>query len=203
VYLVRNPINTAGGVVNGTRDLTHAVSDDGRFVFFDTDEALVTQDTNGVRDVYEYDTLAGQVHLISSGESDVESTFENASPTGSDVVFLTRERLNGWDRDSNYDIYDARVDGGFPEPPPPPPSCQGDACQPAPLVIADLTPGSASFTGPSNLASSFAVVAPRSAKPSCEQARARPKSARPKRKCIRQGRGGSRKKANRGRRGHR
>ena len=56
----------------------------------------------------------------------------DASPDGSDVFFVTRERLLGWDNDASYDLYDARVGGGFPEPAPEPDPCQGDSCRRSP-----------------------------------------------------------------------
>jgi hypothetical protein len=48
-----------------------AVSADGSRVMFDTPNALVPQDTNGVRDVYEWEGSAA--HLISSGTGVVPS----------------------------------------------------------------------------------------------------------------------------------
>jgi hypothetical protein len=125
-----------------------ALSDDGRYAFFSTAERLVAEDTNGVTDAYVYDTETEEPSLLSSGESSSRSFFMDASADGGDAFFLTAEALSGWDVDSTYDLYDARVGGGFPEPPPPPPSCQGDACQPAPVVLNDPTPGSANFSGP-------------------------------------------------------
>jgi hypothetical protein len=108
------------------------------------------RDSNGKRDVYEYEN--GQLHLISSGTSDKNSTLIAASPSGKDVFFATEDRLVGWDTDQNIDAYDARVNGGFPEPPTPPPACEGDACQAAPVVPNDPTPGSSSFEGAGNVA---------------------------------------------------
>ena len=96
----------------------HPLTDDGRHVFFSTAEALVPQDINGKIDVYEYDAPSGTVHLITTGTERSDSYFMNASPSGDDALFLTRAQLVGADADNNYDLYDARVDGGFPEPPP-------------------------------------------------------------------------------------
>ena len=50
---------------------------------------------------------------------------------------LYLEQLTPSDTDSAGDIYDVRVDGGFPPPPPRPVECEGDACS---------TPGSAPTT---------------------------------------------------------
>ena len=54
--------------------------------------------------------------------------YAGMSATGSDIFFETRSQLVGQDTDSLGDIYDARVDGGFPAPTPEP-SCSGEACQ--------------------------------------------------------------------------
>ncbi|HET7052762.1 MAG TPA: hypothetical protein VFI09_02455 [Solirubrobacterales bacterium] len=123
------------------------VSEDGK-VFFQSLRSLLPRDSNGKQDVYEYEN--GHLHLISRGTGTDDSYFLDASPSGNDVFFLTRDKLVGWDVDNNRDAYDARVGGGFPEPPPEPPACEGDACQPPPNVPNDQTPSSASFKGPGN-----------------------------------------------------
>ena len=106
----------------------HPLSDDGRRVFFSTGEALVPEDVNGSIDVYEYDALSGTVHLISNGTERSDSFFMNASSSGNDALFMTRAQLTGSDTDNSYDLYDARVNGGFPEPPPAALPCSGDVC---------------------------------------------------------------------------
>ncbi len=119
--------------VQNTQHLSHALSRDGRYVFFSTSGALVPEDTNGeTYDAYQYDSLTGEVRLLSSGTDEADSVFMDASPDGRDAYFATRERLVGWDTDTSYDLYDARVGGGFPEPVPEPDSCQGDSCLTAP-----------------------------------------------------------------------
>jgi hypothetical protein len=134
------------------------VSDSGQ-VFFETAEALVGQDTNGRRDVYQYE--AGSLYLISSGTNRVASYFMDATPSGSDVFFATAERLLARDEDDVYDIYDARVDGGFPEPPPSASPCGGEGCRSAPqAVVAFESPASATFSGPGNLAASDSAAVP-------------------------------------------
>jgi hypothetical protein len=151
--------------------LSHALSDDGRFVFFETGERLVPEDTNNQVDVYEYDVQTEEQHLISSGTSSAPSYFLDASADGHDVFFETEQQLSGWDVDRGYDVYDARMGGGFPEPPPPPESCQGDACQPAAPQLFDATPASAVFDGPASRAPSSK---PRSSRPvGCPSARSR------------------------------
>lgn len=138
------------GAAIGTTHLNRVISDDGRYVFFDTAEKLLPADADGVEDPYEYDTATGEVHLLSSGRDPSPSWVLESSADGGDAFIATRQRLSGWDVDSNYDIYDARIGGGVPEPAPAPPGCQGDACQPAPAELDDPTPASAGFAGPGN-----------------------------------------------------
>lgn len=109
------------------------LSDSGR-LFFDSPDGLVSQDTNGVEDVYEFEPrglggcstsvdsgtavyvseiagspVEGCVGLVSAGSSSAESAFYDASESGDDVFFSTTEKLTGEDYDTAYDIYDARV----------------------------------------------------------------------------------------------
>jgi hypothetical protein len=128
---------------------TDNLSANGSRAFFVTREALVPQDTNGQRDVYEW--TAGAVHLISTGQDDSESEFASASPDGSNVFFTTHQRLAPQDIDTNTDLYDARVDGGFLQPRPA--ACTGTGCQgvpPAPPIFA--TPSSTTYNGVGNFA---------------------------------------------------
>jgi DNA-binding beta-propeller fold protein YncE len=138
--------HTSGSVTSWAQN--HPLSDDGQHVFFATGEALVPQDVNGKMDVYEYDVPSGTDHLITSGTEHTDSYFMNASASGNDVLFLTRQQLAGSDEDNNYDMYDARVNGGFPEPAPPPPACTGDACRAPQGQPPDAaTPGSSLVSG--------------------------------------------------------
>ena len=133
---------------NTTWHLSHALSNDGRWVFFSTREGLVPEDLNGKSDAYVYDVPAGRARLLSTGRSQAHSYFLEASPSGRDVFFITAERLVGWDNDGNYDLYDARVGGGMPEPPVQAPPCAGDMCLGPPAVgLAVTTAGSSGFRG--------------------------------------------------------
>lgn len=88
---------------------SNAVTDDGR-VFFNSPDRLVLGDSNGKTDVYEWRN--GVQRLISSGRGASKAGFVTASVTGSDVFFTTDQQLVATDRDSNVDLYDARVGGG-------------------------------------------------------------------------------------------
>jgi hypothetical protein len=136
---------------------------DGRRLFFESFEGLVSRDTNGSQDVYQWEAAGsgdcdpgdptfgpaanGCVDLISSGESTTDSEFADASPTGNDVFFRTQASLLGQDP-GLIDLYDARVDGGFPPSPAPRAGCQGEACQTPAVPPGDLNPSSSSFRGP-------------------------------------------------------
>lgn len=138
--------------------MTRNLSSDGTRVFFDSADALVTNDTNGsegcpnaiggmgthprCQDVYEWVAEntgscgseaqnGGCLHLISSGKSPEPSFFADASASGDDAFFFTEARLVSQDRDDLIDIYDARVGGGIDaqnEPPPPPPCDSREGC---------------------------------------------------------------------------
>lgn len=157
------------------------VSADGSYVFFQSTDGLTPQALNYKRigervelgvtspvyanNVYEYHD--GNVYLISDGRdvsqaasfgelSDVELIGTNAS--GADVLFTTVDRLTRWDGDSNLDIYDARIGGGFPAPLAPA-KCASDGCQ-GPLSSAPvlLLPGSEFQAGGGNLPTSKPLV---------------------------------------------
>ncbi len=150
------PIGAAslpGASVNGTGlNLPHSykprvLSADSRRLFFDTTDALVPRDTNGDGDVYQWEEPGTGscakaipcVELISSGRAENGASFLDASSDGSNAFFLTDGSLIPADPGA-ADVYDARVNGGFPPPVNPIP-CFGDACQPLPAEPEDPTPG--------------------------------------------------------------
>jgi hypothetical protein len=128
--------------------LTRNLSANGDRVFFQTKEALLPQDANEQIDVYEWERegtggaggcshssvgfsegSGGCLYLISSGQSDDQSYFGDASASGDDVFFFTRQPLVGQDQDDNDDVYDARVEGGIAtQNPLPATSCAGEGC---------------------------------------------------------------------------
>jgi hypothetical protein len=128
----------------------HPLSADGRKVFFTTSDALVAADTNAKGDAYEWE--GGTDYLLSTGSGNSNSYFVDASPSGKDVFFATRERLVPADGDENIDVYDAREGGGFPNAAAEPAPCEAETCRP-PLTAAPPPPqlGSSAFNGPGNL----------------------------------------------------
>jgi hypothetical protein len=132
---------------------------DGR-LFFESEDALSLADTNGrIKDVYQWEPegvgscerAGGCIALISSGQSPNDSMFLNATPSGDDAFFVTRERLLPQDEDEKLDLYDARVEGGFEEAPTPP--CGPEPCRapsPAPPSVQG-PPASGEFQGSGNV----------------------------------------------------
>ena len=176
-----------------TRHESRYLSNNGR-LFFNSADALVAQDQAptrqetvngktlnvGVENVYEYEPSdtgscqqdSGCVALISSGTSERESAFLDASEAGGDAFFLTAAKLVAQDTEPGYEIYAAAECGTsespacLPEKPPPGEECRGEGCRgpagPQPGVQAPPTYTS-SFPG--NQASSGRPPTPGSPKP--------------------------------------
>ncbi len=167
------------------------LSDDGTRLYFDSSEALLPRDTNGMQDVYEWEALGagpgqakcseqnpsysprtgGCLSLISTGASPRDSEFIDASATGKDVFFVTLSSLVSQDP-GLIDLYDAREGGGLPSLLAPPASCEGEACQGAPEPPNDASPASASFSGAGDLVPALTAVVVRPRKKSASQVRA-------------------------------
>jgi hypothetical protein len=127
-------------------------------VFFDTMESLVPADENETWDVYQYDGGEGssaKLHLISSGKSALPSYFDDATPDGANVFFVTSESLLRADTRADYDLYDARVNGGFAaqdEAIQRPPCGSPEDCRPLPSEPpAEFSAASAALFGAGNL----------------------------------------------------
>jgi hypothetical protein len=124
-----------------------AVSADGSYAFFTSSDALSPQAVTGHSSVYEYHT--GEVSLISDGHdiSGSGSTLLGADESGEDVFFTSGEPLVPQDGDTQPDIYDARIGGGFP-PAAVGQSCSEDACQgPLAGALQPAMPPTASSAG--------------------------------------------------------
>ncbi len=179
-------------------------SEDGTRLFFDSEDALVPQDSNGRPDVYEWEQPAAQpepddsctrssssfsesnggcIFPISDVAGDYESFFLDASPNGNDVFFATEDQLVPADTDFHIDVYDARVGGGFPVAVEPPPCNNGDSCKgpvsPQPSVFG--APASATFSGAGNVTPAPAPVV---VKPTPKPVKCKKGYAKKKGKCV-------------------
>lgn len=162
-------------------------------VFFDSAEALLPADTNGQVDVYEFEpdgvgscsTLAGCVFLLSTGTSSRPTDFIEASPSGNDVFLREYQKLVPRDEQEEARvIYDARVEGGFPEPAVPPACVTADACRTAPGVQPSIfgEPASQTFSGVGNLAPP--VQAKAKSRPKAKPVKCKKGMKRKKGRCV-------------------
>jgi hypothetical protein len=175
---------TFTGGTNTSSHVNRPMSDDGSKVFFTTTDSLVSRDTNGKSDVYEFDSASGTVHLLSSGTDNSDSFFMDASASGNDAFFVTQQALSKWDVDQSYDLYDARVGGGLPDPTSSIP-CSDDACRGAPSGGAVLAPsGSETLHGGGNVRSSVRRAKPKRKPVRCRRGFVR-KRVRGKVRCVR------------------
>ena len=163
----------------GTPRLVFA-SANGEFAFFQTPAALVSADLDGEvipegtegsvehsetensvsGDVYEWRrdgvdgcaSLQGCLALITNGRGGYLNELIGTAEEGRDVFIYTSSRLVAQDQDTAGDIYDVRVDGGFPGPAPRPTECEADACSTPLAAPVDSTPASLAFSGAGNVA---------------------------------------------------
>ena len=193
------------------------LSADGNKVFFETAEALLPADTNGQGgclfargalracvDTYEWEApetggcdetspnysplSGGCTYLISTGKSKFPSLLADASETGGDVFFFTRQNLVGQDEDELQDVYDARVGGGLASqnPLPPNPCSSLEACKGAvPPPPAESTPGSTTFVGPGSPVSKHKKQKAKKHKSKKHHKHKQKKQANPKRRASR------------------
>lgn len=173
----------------------NVASENGGIVFFDTTAQLVPQDVDGEiapnatlgseyvefdrspsSDTYEWrndgvdgcETVEGCLSLVSSGTGGYRNELLGTTRSGNDVFFATHDSLVGQDKDTAGDIYDARVDGGYPPPPPPPVECENSACSTPTSLPNDVTPASFAFSGAES-------VVPRTKQPAGTKAKSVPK----------------------------
>ncbi len=126
------------------------LSSNGQFVFFTTRDPLVASDVNGLQDAYEYDVRTRTLSLLSSGVGESGTWFAAADREGNNVFMASETPLLAEDTDTLTDLYDARVDGGFPQPAVQTGGCVGDECQGTPSPAPSFTTASG-FSGLGNI----------------------------------------------------
>ena len=157
---------------NGDRrsPLGLTASTNGNYAFFSAQSELVPQDIDGETpelissgtstssDVYQWrrngvdgcNHAQGCLALITNGIDGTKNELLGTTPSGRDVFIATHSELVPEDKDTQGDVYDARIGGGFPPPPLRPVECEGDACHNPPNPPNDPTPSSATYEGPGN-----------------------------------------------------
>ena len=95
-------VNSAGNQANG-RSFELAFSADGRFVAFDSDATnLVSDDTNGVRDIFVHDRQTGQTTRVSVDGAGTQAngaqhpTLQKSAETVAYVAFQSQMPLTSW-----------------------------------------------------------------------------------------------------------
>jgi hypothetical protein len=125
-------------------------SDDGNRVFFNspdqlTPEAPAPKVAHGgalEQNVYEYEN--GHIYLIAPS-----AEFLGTTQSGNNAFISTYAQLVPQDKDGSPDVYDARVNGGFPVLAAP--ACSGTSCQGVPAASPIFaTPPSVTFAGVGN-----------------------------------------------------
>ena len=163
-----------------------SLSEDGQLAVFESSDALTPQALVGYPNVYEY--RAGEISLISDGQDRAPggTRLLGMDPSGGDVFFQSADQLVPQDGDTQVDVYDARVDGGFASPAPP--SCEGEGCQGA-LAATPLFGSIASAAQPAGentpVASSEPPAVKRKPKAKAHKAKARGRARKGKPRSVR------------------
>jgi hypothetical protein len=141
-------------------------------VFFSSPDALTPQALEDKEDlekglvpnIYEYD--GGHVYLLSDGHDVSTITgspgvfLAGSDPSGQDVFFATSDALIPNDANTQQDLYDARVEGGF-STSVSSPGCNGEACLDPSGAPDDLVPPSGSALQEPEMATTPATAKPK------------------------------------------
>ncbi len=131
-------------------------------VFFTSFDQLAPGAVAGQANLYEWSH--DQVFFVSTeplggtsvnqGVGRVHIEFAGANQDGTDLYFTTPSSLTWEDGDDRWSMYDARVGGGFAQPPAGPGPCntlaEGGCNGPASAPPPSPAPGTSTFTGPGN-----------------------------------------------------
>jgi hypothetical protein len=145
-------LGITGGGTYGPAGQNVPMNEDASQIFFESANALLPE-AEPARpgheveswNVYEWEN--GHLYLISDGTQS-GSILDGTTPSGEDVFFSTRSQLTPNENGDWINVYDARVNGGFPEPPPETAPCIGAACRaPSPPSPSFEVPGSSAGVG--------------------------------------------------------
>jgi hypothetical protein len=182
---------TGGGVRFQYEMNNRAISEDGSRIVFTSAKPLSLAATNGLVNAYEWHARpgGGSVSLVSTGNDEGAVNDVVISPNGLSVFFDTVQGLVPQDTDGAPDVYDARLEGGFPPPSGERRPCEGDACQgpltnPAPLLV----PGSISQMPGGNFVAPKQPVKPKKKARSRKKVKARRRPGKKGKASARSGR---------------
>jgi hypothetical protein len=145
----------AGGDTATEANSTLAITEDGR-VFFMSRDALTPLALEESKNIYEYS--GGNVYLIAAGEDPQmeygafqEGNLEggrlvSTDASGNDLFFGAVGQLVPADTDTQADVYDARVEGGYPSAAAPV-GCEGASCRAGSLAPSLLSAPSSVLPG--------------------------------------------------------
>lgn len=185
-----NPLYAPSSLVEREGDATRPEA------FFVSLEALAEGAVEGELNLYEW--AHGQVFWIATepgtgqlrgGEGHSPGNkairFVGASRDGTDLYFFDAKALNWENPEGRYAAWDARIGGGFVEPPAPPKGCEaaveGSCQRPVMQLPASPLVGTLSFTGPVNTVTTFPpVVKTQAKKQAAKKTRSKKKAHRKK-----------------------
>ncbi len=119
-----------GPVEAGGLNPNFVMSSDGQRVFFQSPDPFSPLDKNEKADVYVW--TPNGISLLSTGTNAYDSLLVGNDEKGNNVFFSTKAGIAPDDNDGLYDIYDARVEGGFKQKPAVIPCSGVDLCHGAP-----------------------------------------------------------------------
>jgi hypothetical protein len=141
---------SGGGYASGIGHIAQ-MSEDGSTIFFDSPDPLLPgmgeAETNRIfepNNLYEWEN--GKLSVIADA-SNKGTVFDGTTPSATDVFFSTRSVLTAPASAGYEHIYDARVGGGFPEPPPPTELCAGEVCRPLLAPSPNVSPPASALFG--------------------------------------------------------
>lgn len=134
----RTPIGSStlglsGGGTYAPYDQNVPMNESASQIFFETatpllPEAQAAQGENPLEASNVYEWEGGHLSLISDG-STAGSLLDGTTPSGDDVFISSRSQLTSGETGNWINVYDARVDGGFPSLPTETAPCSAEACR--------------------------------------------------------------------------
>jgi hypothetical protein len=166
--------------------VVQGMSDNGEYVFFDSQAALVPAATNETLDTYQWhedlQTHARTVSLIGSGSDPASTFFLGYSPyylpdgervEGGNVFIGTHAKLSSQQTNSVGNVYDARIcESGSPCIQPPAgetAQCEGGTCQTPPALGLFQSPATNTLSSSGNIAPGAPRTAIKKPTPKCKQ----------------------------------